>query len=155
MQIPGIDRIGAAVIIAELGVDMTAFPTARHAAAWAGVCPSNNESAGKRKGQPGRKGNPHLTSALVQAAVAASRKKGTYLKDKYWRLKARRGPMRAALAIAHKILIAAYHMLASGEDHRDLGETHLDKLSAAATKNGLVKRLERLGYRVTLEEAAV
>jgi transposase len=92
VQIPGVDRIGAAVIIAELGVDMSVFPTAQHAAAWAGVCPGNNESAGKHKGQPGRKGNVHLTTALVQAAVGASRKKGSYLKEKYWRLKARRGP---------------------------------------------------------------
>jgi transposase len=154
IQIPGVDRIGAAVIIAELGIDMTVFPTVRHAAAWAGVCPGNNESAGKRKGQPGRKGNPHLTTALVQAAVAASRTKGTYLKEKYWRLKARRGPMRAALAIAHKILIAAYHMLANDADHRDLGSNHLDSISITSTKNALVKRLERLGYRVTLQEAA-
>jgi transposase len=152
-QIPGVDRIGAAVIIAELGVDMTVFPTVRHAAAWAGVCPGNNESAGKRKGTPGRRGNPHLTTALVQAAVAASRTKGTYLKEKYWKLKARRGPMRAALAVAHKILIAAYHMLAEGTEHRDLGPTHLDRISVVSTKNGLVKRLERLGYRVTLQEA--
>lgn len=152
-QIPGVDRIGAAVIIAELGVDMTVFPTVRHAAAWAGVCPGNNESAGKRKGTPGRKGNPHLTTALVQAAMGASRTKGTYLKEKYWKLKARRGPMRAALAVAHKILIAAYHMLANGADHHDLGPTHLDRISITSTKNGLVKRLERLGYRVTLQEA--
>jgi transposase len=151
MQIPGVDRIGAAVIIAELGVDMTVFPTVRHAAAWAGVCPGNNESAGKRKGQPGRKGNPHLTSALVQAAVAASRKKGCYLKEKYWRLKARRGPMRAALAVAHKILIAAYHMLATGADYHDLGGAYLDKISVITVTNNLVRRLERLGYRVRLE----
>ena len=152
-QIPGVDRIGAAVIIAELGVDMTVFPSVRHAAAWAGVCPGNNESAGKRKGQPGRKGNVHLTTALVQAAVCASRKKGSYLKEKYWRLKARRGPKRAALAIAHKILIAAYHMLANDADYRDLGPQHLDNLSVTATKNALVKRLERLGFHVTLQEA--
>ena len=111
MQIPGIDRVGAAVIIAELGVDMSVFPTPQHAAAWAGVCPGNNESAGKRKGQPGRKGNVHLTTALVQAAMGAARTSGTYLKEKFWRLKARCGPQRAALAIAHKILVAAYHML--------------------------------------------
>ena len=152
-QIPGVDRIGAAVIIAELGVDMSVFPTVRHAAAWAGVCPGNNESAGKRKGTPGRRGNTHLTTALVQAAVCASRTKGTYLKEKYWKLKARRGPMRAALAVAHKILIAAYHMLATGADHEDLGPTHLDRLSITTTKNALVKRLERLGYQVTLKEA--
>lgn len=153
MQIPGVDRVGAAVLIAELGVDMSVFPSVRHAAAWAGVCPGNNESAGKRKGQPSRKGNIHLTTALVQAAMAASKTKGTYLKEKYWRLKARRGAMRAALAVAHKILIAAYHMLSQGVDYKDLGAAHLDKTSATVTKRALVKRLERLGYRVTLEAA--
>lgn len=155
MQIPGVDRVGAAVIIAELGVDMSVFPTVHHAAAWAGVCPGNNESAGKRKGQHGRKGNVHLTTALVQAAWGASRAKDTYLKDKYWRLRARRGPGRAALAIAHRILVAAYHMLANAADYRDLGAGHLDKISAKALKNGLVKRLERLGYQVTLQPIAV
>lgn len=154
-QIPGVDRIGAAVIIAELGVDMRVFPTARHAAAWAGVCPGNNESAGKRKTQPGRKGNVHLTTALVQAAVGASKKKGSYLKEKYWRLKARRGPKRAALAIAHKILVAAYHMLAHHADYRDLGPAYLDHASAALVKRHLVQRLERLGYRVQLEPVVV
>lgn len=153
MQIPGVDRVGAAVIIAELGVDMSVFPTVRHASAWAGVSPGNNESAGKRKGQPSRKGNPHLTSALVQAAISASRKTGSYLKEKYWRLKARRGPMRAAVAIAHKILIAAYEMISSGMGYRDLGAAYLDRASASSTKNALVKRLERLGYHVTLAEA--
>jgi transposase len=152
-QIPGIDRVGAAVIIAELGIDMTVFPTVRHAAAWSGVCPGNNESAGKRKGQPGRKGNVHLTTALVQAAISASQAKGTYLKEKYWRLKARRGTGRAALAIAHKILVAAYHMLATGSDYRDLGDTYLAKRSTVASKHAAVKQLQRLGYRVTLEEA--
>jgi len=153
-QLPGVDRVVAAVIIAELGVDMSVFPTVRHAAAWAGVSPGNNESAGRRKGQSGRKGNVHLTSALVQAAMSASKTKGTYLKEKYWRLKARRGPGRAALAVGHKILIAAYHMLATKVDYRDLGPAYLDKLSVKATKNALVKRLERLGYNVTLEEVA-
>jgi transposase len=152
-QIPGVDRVGAAVLIAELGIDMSVFPSVRHAAAWAGVCPGNNESAGKRKAQLSRKGNIHLTTALVQAAVAASRTKGTYLKEKYWRLKARRGPMRAALAIAHKILIAAYHMLSRGVGYHDLGSAHLDHVSAKATKRNLVKRLERLGYHVTLQPA--
>lgn len=151
MQIPGVDWVGAAVLIAELGVDMSVFPSARHAAAWAGVCPGNNESAGKRKGHPTRKGNVHLTTALVQAAVSASHAKGTYLKDKYWRLKARRGPARAAMAIAHKILIAAYHMLARGVDYKELGSAFLDQASTAVTKRSLVKRLERLGYAVMLQ----
>lgn len=150
MQIPGVDRIGAATIIAELGVDMSVFPSAAHAAAWAGVCPGNNQSAGKRKAQPGRKGNVHLTTALVQAAVCASKKKGSYLKDKYWKLKARRGPGRAALAVAHKILLAAYHMLAKGVDYKDLGAPYLDQLHPQRLKKSLVQRLERLGYHVEL-----
>src|SRR5206468_2980813 len=89
MQIPGIDRLGAAVIIAELGVDMAVFPTAQHAAAWAGVAPGNNRTAGKRRAETSRRGNVHLTTALVQAAMCAARKSGSYFKEKYWRLKAK------------------------------------------------------------------
>jgi len=144
IQIPGIDRVGAAVLIAELGVDMSVFPSAQHCAAWAGVCPGNNESGGKRRFQPTRKGNVHLTTTLVQAAAGASHAKGTYLKDKYWRLKARIGPARAAMAVAHKILIAAYHMLSRGLNYKELGTAFLDQVSASATKRVLVKRLERL-----------
>jgi transposase len=149
--IPGVDVITATVIIAELGPDMSVFPTSRHAAAWAGVCPGNNESAGKQKGQRGRKGNVHLTTALVQAAMAAARKKGGYLRERFWRLKARRGAKRAAVAVAHKILVAVYHMLRDGLDYRDLGAAYLDRISAVSVKRALVKRLERLGYRVHLE----
>ena len=155
MKIPGVDRVGAAVIIAELGVDMSVFPTSEHAAAWAGVAPGNNESAGKRKYQPGRKGNVHLLTALVQAAVCASKKKGSYFKEKYWRLKSRRGPKRAAVAIAHKILVAAYNMLAANVDYKDLGMDYLDRASAKQVKRTLVRRLERLGYSVTLVSEAV
>jgi len=151
MQIPGVDWVVATTIIAELGVDMSVFPTAQHAAAWTGVCPGNNESAGRTKRQRARRGNEHLTTALVQAAVCASRTKGSYLKEKYWRLAARRGPNRAAMAVAHKILIAAYHMLATGTDYRDLGAAYLDKRFSERTKATLVKRLEALGYKVTLE----
>jgi transposase len=153
MKIPGVDRIGAAVIIAEMGIDMSVFPTVAHAAAWAGVSPGNNESAGKRKAQPGRKGNVHLTTALVQAAVCAARTKGTFLRDRYWRLKARRGPLRAALAVAHKILIAAYHMLSRGVEFKELGAEYLDRRAATFMKNAAVKRLRQLGYVVHLEVA--
>jgi len=149
-QIPGVDRIVAAIIIAELGPDMSVFATAGHASAWAGVCPGNHESAGKKKNQPSRSGNVHLTTALVQAAVCASKKKGSYLKEKYWRLKARRGPKRAAMAIAHKILVASYFMLRDERDYRDLGSVYLDQLAPDKTKLALVKRLEQLGYHVTL-----
>jgi len=150
-KIPGIDRVGAAVIVAELGTDMSVFPTAAHAAAWAGVAPGNHESAGKHKPQPARNGNVHLMTALVQAAMCAAKKKGSFLSEKYWRLRARRGPKKAAVAIAHKILVAAYHMLSRKAEYRDLGPGYLDRAAAAGVKRKLVDRLERLGYRVQLD----
>jgi len=149
-QIPGVGRVQAAVLVAELGTDMRVFRSAKHAAAWAGVCPGNNESAGKHGGTPVRKGNMHLRSALVEAAIAASRKKGSYLRDKFYRLRARRGVKRAAMAIAHKILIAAYHILSDGGAYRDLGDTYLDRHEKRRVTRGLVRRLERLGYEVTI-----
>lgn len=149
-EIPGVDRVVAMTIIAELGVDMSIFPSAGHAAAWTGVCPGNNESAGKRRGRAKRHGNVHLTSALVQAAMAASRKKGAYLKERFWRLSARRGKKRAAMAVAHSILIAAYHMLSNGEPYRDLGAAYLDERRKAVAQRQLVRRLEALGHEVVL-----
>jgi len=151
-QIPGVDRVLAAVLIAELGIDMSVFHSPRHLAAWAGVCPGNNESAGKRKGSRARKGNVHLKTALVEAAAAAARKKGSYLKDKFFRLKARRGYKRAAMAIAHKILVAAYHMLSTGAPYKDLGEAYLDRLDKKQVAGNLVRRLRRLGYKVEIQE---
>lgn len=149
-EIPGIDRVAAATIIAELGVDMRVFPSAAHAASWTGVCPGNHESAGQQKGGRARKGNVHLRTALVQAAVAASRTRGTYLKEKYHRLKAHCGPKRAALAIAHKILVAAYHLLRDGVAYRELGAAYLDQQREARVTKGLISRLSRLGYHVEL-----
>ncbi|MGH8567673.1 MAG: IS110 family transposase [Gammaproteobacteria bacterium] len=149
-QIPGVSRVVAAVIVAELGTDMGVFRSAQHAAAWAGVCPGNNESAGKHRRAGARKGNVHLRTALVEAAVAASRKKGSYLRDKFYRLRARRGTKRAAMAIGHKILIAAYHMLSTRMPYKDLGATYLDGMEKRRTTQNLVRRLERLGYDVTL-----
>lgn len=153
-EIPGVDRVGAATMIAELGVDMTIFPSERHAAAWAGVAPGNHESAGNKKRETTRKGNPHLMTALVQAAVCAARTKGTYLRSKYWKLVPRIGKKRAAMAIAHKILIAAYFMLRDGTHYTDLGEAYLDKRNADATTRALVKRLQAMGHKVTIEKAA-
>jgi transposase len=150
-QIPGVDRVTAATIIAELGVDMTVFPTARHAAAWTGICPGNNVSAGKRVGQHQRRGNVHLATALVQAAAAAPRAKKSYLREKFWRLKARRGHRRALVAVAHHILVAAYHMLRTGQDYRDLGPGHFERRGQATLQRSLVRRLEALGYTVRLE----
>jgi hypothetical protein len=140
--------------VAELGTDMRVVPSAKHVAAWAGVCPGNNESAGKHRGASARKGNVHLRTALVEAAVAASRKKGSDLKDKFHRLRARRGTKRAAMAIGHKILIAAYHMLSTGIPYTDLGETYLDRVEKRRVSRNLVRRLERLGYEVTIQPKA-
>jgi transposase len=148
-QIPGVDRIVAGSILAELGPDMTVFPSERHAAAWAGVSPGCNESGGKRRASGARKGNIHLTTTLCQAACSAVKKRGTYLRDKYWRLKARRGAMRALIAIAHKILIAAYHVLHDAVGYVDLGGEYLRNRKPIA-KRVLVHQLEALGYEVTL-----
>lgn len=154
IQIPGVDWVVAAVLIAEIGTDMTAFGSPTRLASWAGVCPGNNESAGKKKSSRASKGNAHLRATLVQGAVAASRQKGSYFRDKYYRLKARRGANRAALAIAHKILVAAFHMLSSGQPYKDLGDAYLDNLSRTRITSSLVQRLERLGYNVSLQPKA-
>ena len=151
VQIPGVDWLVAAVLIAEVGVDMSVFLSVYHLAAWAGVCPGNHESAGRQKSGRARKGNIHLRTILVGAAISAARTKGSYLKDKFHRLKARRGALRAALAIAHKILVSAYHMLAKNLPYRDLGEAYLDQIGQARTVANLKRRIQRLGYRVTLE----
>lgn len=149
-EIPGVDWTLAAVIIAELGVDMSVFDNVSQLASWAGVCPGNNESAGKRKSSRIPKGNVYLKSALVEAAHSAAKAKGTYLRDKFYRLKARRGYKRAAVAIAHKILTAIYHMLSQQVSYNDLGDLYLDKLNKHHLTRNLIHRLERLGYTVTL-----
>jgi transposase len=151
MQIPGVNRIVAATIIAELGVDMSIFRSDEECAAWVGVCPGNHQSAGTRKKVKTRQGNEHLTTTLVEAAQAAARTKGTYLRDKFYRLKARIGYGKAVMAIAHKILIATYHMLKTGADYRELGETYLDERDQKRITQRLVRRLERLGYQVSLQ----
>ena len=149
-EIPGVDWTLAAVIIAELGVDMSVFENVSQLASWAGVCPGNNESAGKRKNSRIPKGNVYLKTALVEAAHAATMVKGTYLRDKFYRLKARRGYKRAAVAIAHRILTSIYHMLLHNASYNDLGDLYLDKLNKNQLTRNLVHRLERLGYSVTL-----
>jgi transposase len=154
IQIPGVDRQIAVVIIAEMGVDLSHWPTAQKLAAWAGVCPGNYESAGKARSGRTRKGNLYLKSALFLAATTAARTKGSYLKDKDHRLKARRGAKRAGMAIAHKSLMTAYHMLTNGTDYSELGEAYLDKLAEQRITRGLVHRLTNLGYKVTLEQQA-
>jgi transposase len=153
-EIPGVDWTLAAVIIAEMGVDMSVFQNVSQLASWVGVCPGSNESAGKRKSSRIPKGNVYLKTALVEAAQSAARAKGTYLRDKFYRLKARRGYKRAAVAVAHKILVAIYHMLSNQVSYNDLGDLYLDTLNKHQVTRNLVRRLERLGYTVTLEEKA-
>jgi len=154
MELPGVERVIAATLVAEIGVDMSVFDSAEHLTAWAGVCPGNNESAGKRKNAHSRRGNIHLKTALVEAADAAARTNGTYLKNKFHRLKARRGHKRAAVAVARKILIAAYYMLSTGAHFRELGPEYLDRLHPRRVADNLVKRLQRLGFVVTIQRAA-
>jgi transposase len=146
--IPGVDRVAAITIIAELGIDMSIFPTVAHAAAWTGVCPGNNESAGKRLGQQKRTGNVHLSSALVQAAMGASRSKNTYLKAPFWKIAGRAGMKRAAVAVAHSILKAVYEMLKGNTDYKDLGTNYLDRFLNFNAEKRLVQRLRSMGYEV-------
>jgi len=154
MTIPGIDWVVAATIIAEISIDLSSFPTDRHLAAWAGVCPGNNQSGGKHKPAVARKGNPHLKTTLCNAAISASRKRGSYMKTKYHKIKSRRGGGRAALAIAHKLLICAYHILATNSPYNDLGEDYLDKRNIQRTVKRHVHGLENLGFTVTITPIA-
>jgi transposase len=152
--IPGVDWAVAATMIAEHGIDMTRFGTAARLAAWSSVAPGNNESAGKHRRSGARTGNRHLKTALYVAAVSAGRTKNTYLCDKYHRIKARGGPGRAAGAVAHKIVIAAFHILTTGKPYHELGGDYLDKRTERRTKQRLVQRLNRMGYHVTLQPVA-
>lgn len=143
--IPGVDRRGAEQILAETGVDMSAFRSDRHLAAWAGVAPGNNESAGKNLGARRRSGNVYLTTILVELAHGGVKTKNSYLNDKYHRLKARRGAKRAALAIGHKIIRAVHAVLTKREPYKDLGASYLDQRDRDRVVRQLCARLERLG----------
>lgn len=148
LTIPGVERVVAASIIAELGPDMSVFPTAAHAASWAGVCPGNHESAGKRSGGTTTRGNTALKTMLCQAAQAASHTKRGYLRDKFYRLKARTGHNRAVMAIAHRILVAAYYMLKDNVPFHDLGDGYLDNRDKNRIVSHLLARLRSLGVDV-------
>jgi transposase len=149
--IPGINQRAAEGILSEIGVDMSCFPTDGHAASWAGLCPGNNESAGKRKSGKTRKGNQWLRRYLIEAAWAATRKKGSYLSALYHRLVVRRGKKKAIVAVAHRLLVIIYHMLKDQTSYRELGSDHFNKLNAAYVQRHHVKRLESLGFKVILE----
>jgi transposase len=150
--IPGVERRTAEVLIAETGGDMTAFPTPGHLASWAGVCPGNNESAGKRRSGRTRQGSKWLRGTLIEAARAAARTRDTYLNAQYHRVRARRGANRASLAVAHSLLVAVWHMLQTGETYLDPGGDYYTRRDPARTTRRLVAQLERLGHTVTLQE---
>jgi len=154
MKLPGVDWVNAATIIAEIGIDMTAFHGAQHLASWAGLCPGNNRSAGRQRFGRARKGNLHLNAALVTAAVVAGKHRGIYWGEKHRRLRARCGEMRAHVAIAHKILVAAYHILASDSDYVELVPDYLDRLDEKRTARHLTRRLQDLGYIVEIKPKA-
>jgi transposase len=150
-QIPGVEDGTAASILAAIGTDMTVFRSARRLAAWAGVCPANHESAGRAKRRGTRKGNVFLKATLMTAAMGATRTKGTDLRDKFHRLKARLGAKKAALAIAHKILVAVFHRLARTVGFHELGADDLDRRHKHRIARRLIRRLDALGYTVMLQ----
>ena len=152
--IPGIGRIIAEVLLAEIGADLTRFPTASQLASWAGMCPGHNESAGKKRSGKTRKGSPWLRAALVQAAHAAAHSKQSYLAAQYRRLTARRGTKKAAVAVGHSILVIFYHLLTHDCPYVDLGPTYFDQRDPRAHQRRLVHRLEALGYTVQLTPLA-
>lgn len=150
--IPGVARQTAEIIVSEIGIDMSRFPTAKDLAAWAGVAPGNNESAGKRRSGKTRKGNKPLRAALTQAAQAAAHTKNTYLSAQFHRLNMRRGKKKAIGAVAHSILIIAYHLIKRSEPYHELGGDYFDTTDPQKTAKRLVNRLERLGYLVSIQQ---
>ena len=152
--IPGVARRTAEVIAAELGCDMTRFPTAGHAASWTGLCPGNHESAGKRLSGRTRHANRTLRQALVESARGAVRKRDSYLAAQYRRLVKRRGDKKAIVAVAHSILVIAYHVLRDGQPYRELGGDYFERLNADRLTRYHTKRLAALGYTVTLTKDA-
>ena len=152
--IPGISTLTADVIVAETGADMSRFPTAKHLASWAGTTPGNNESAGKVKSSTTRPGNPYLQGALGAAAMSCAQNPHTYLGARYRRIAARRGPMKANVAIQHSMLIAIWHMGTTGALYDDPGADYFNQLHPDRTKQRAIAQLQALGYTVTLDRAS-
>ena len=151
LTVPGVDRVTACSLVAEMGVEMKQFPTAQHLASWAALCPGNHESAGKRKSGKTRDGNKWLRRSLCQAAWAATRTRDCYLAAQFRRLAARRGMKRALMAVAHSILVIGFYLLKRGEPYRELGGNYLELAHKEQLQRYLVQRLQRLGLRVSLE----
>jgi len=152
--IPGVGRATAEALLAEVGPDWTRFPSSGQLAAWAGLTPGQDESAGKRRSGRTRKGNRTLRSILVEAANAAARKRNSYLAAQFRRIAARRGKKKAAVAVAHSILVIAYHLLTRGTEYENLGANYFDERNRSRVERRLTHRLEQLGYRVVLEPKA-
>jgi transposase len=154
ITMPGINALSSRGILAEIGTDMSRFLTAGHLLSWTGLCPRNDESAGKRRSNRMRKGAPWLKTILIQCAWAAVRKKGSYLQAQFHRLRARRGAKKAIGAVAASMLTAAYHMLKDGTLYQDLGADHFDRTSKPAQTKRLIARLQTLGYEVQITPVA-
>jgi transposase len=154
LTIPGVSATTAQVILSEIGPDMSRFPTAGHLISWAGLCPGNDESAGKRRSTRLRKGGQWLKTTLVQSAWSASKTKGSYLKAQFHRVRARRGPKKAVIAVAASMLTAAYHMLKNGVEYEDLTDAHFDRRDRTKLTKRLLKRLEDLGLSVVVKPIA-
>jgi transposase len=152
MEIPGVGELAARTIVSEIGTDMKRFPSDAHLISWAGLCPRSDQSAGKQRSTRIRDGAPWLREVLVQCAWSATRTKGTYLRAFFYRLRARRGPLKALVAVARTILQSAYHMLRTGEAYRELGETYLDALHQKRSVQHLVQRIQKMGYSVNITE---
>ena len=148
--IPGVSQTTAQVLLSEVGTDMSRFPTAANLISWAGLCPGNDESAGKRRSTRLRKGGQWLKATLVQSAWSAARTKGSYLKALFQRIRARRGPKKAAIAVAASMLTAAYHMLKNGVVYEDLSERYVDTRDRTKVAKQLIKRLANLGFEATV-----
>jgi transposase len=148
--IPGIQQTAAATIVAEIGVDMTRFPSAKHLASWAGLCPGNKQSGGKRMSEAITPGNPWLRAVLGEVVWSIAHTRDNYLVAQYQRLRKRRGVHKAVVAVAHSVLVVIYHMLRDHRPYADLGADYFDRLDAARLEHHHVRRLEQLGYTVTL-----
>ena len=149
-KIPGIGKRSREIILAEIGQDMSRFPTAAHISSWAGICPGNNESAGKRRHGRTRKGNKILKSTLVECAQSAVRKKDSFLYAQYQRISMKKGKKRAIVAVAHTMLIAIYHMINENKEYQDLGSDFYNKFNKEKKANAYIKKLKELGYDVQL-----